>query len=116
MAPRKFASIFLVAILSVPSHAIKVEKIQGLLGGGRTVEVAAEEVLVRFDPAVSASQHAAVLSSVGGLSRQDLPFGGWALIALPPGSSVAAALGALRNRPGVLQVQPNHVYRPIRLP
>lgn len=115
------AAIFLTAVLScsLPASAIRIEKtdLTKVMGGGpqRPVEVAAEQVWIKFSSSAF-NQRAARLSSYGARVVGELPGIGWTLVQLPGGMRVADGLGALRSLPGVEKISPNYVYRPNRSP
>ncbi len=98
----------ILLLLAVPAHSIRIERLTGPLAAGRSVEVVAEQALVRFAPGAAR----AVLASAGARVVMELPSVGWTLAALPAGMPVAQGLQLLANLPGVLAVEPNHAYRP----
>lgn len=104
----------LIALLlaASPAMALTVENIYGLSSGGKGVEVAAGEVLVRFE---AGANRAAAAAAVGGALGETLP-GGWHLVALPAGMGSAQGLSALAGVPGVAGVEYNKVYRANRVP
>lgn len=106
----------LVLYAAMPARARKVERILSPLSGGPSIEVVAEEAFVRFSTSASVSEKAAALGSAGAVLVRELPEIGWTLVSLPPGTLVSAGIAQLRNLPGVMGVEPNHVYRSSRKP
>ena len=103
-----------------PARAIKVEKLTGALavaaGAPAGLEVAAERLMVRFSSGTTSAQRAAALAGVGASILRDYDDISWSFVALPGGMRVADGLGLVRGLPGVVAVEPDHVYRPSRLP
>ena len=103
------------AAASSPAPALKIERlVRPAAPGAAPIEVVAERLLVKFDPAADAAQRTAALAVVAGTVQQDLL--GWTIVTLPPGSSVAAALLSVRAMPGVLATAPDHIFRPVAVP
>jgi subtilisin family serine protease len=98
----------LIFFAASPSHAFKVEHLLGTSSGGG-MDVVGEQVLVHFSTTTSAAQRAAAVTAANGVSLQDVPVPGWALITLSSGASVVPALSALTHFPGVIQVAPNRL-------
>ena len=69
------------------------------------------EVLVKFTPGVTARARAASLAFQGHALIAELPEPGWAHVRVETGQSVADAIAALGDDPGVEYAQPNYVYR-----
>lgn len=116
----KTASGWLLLALLIPAsaQAYRIERISGpgtSAIGGKTIEVAAEETMVKFSTR-TASDHAAVLARIGASVVQEFPGIGWTHVALASGTPVVSGMNQLRALPEIIQVQPNHVYRPSRVP
>ncbi len=107
-----FALIFAFA---ANASARRVEKLPSPAGGGRSMEVIAEEAFVRFDPALPSGARVARLEAVGAKLLREYGDGS-VHVALPSGMSVPAGLAALRAVPGVLASSPNHAYRALKQP
>lgn len=101
---------------ALPASAIKIEKLSmtNAAGVSRPVEVASERAVIRFS--TPTADHTSVVKLAGATVIQELPKLGWTFVSLPPGQSVASGLQALRALPGVVDVEPDRVYRPTRLP
>ncbi len=67
------------------------------------------EVLVRFEPSVESRERNQVLAQADVSLEEPLPVPGLKLLETDPGTSVAAAIGELRDRPEVDYAQPNFV-------
>jgi serine protease len=107
------------ASVTSKGHAgFKTEKISGGITTTGTslppVEVVAEQVLVRFDPAATAAQRASVLAAISGTQIGVVV--GWTVIGLPSGASVVSPLALVKAMPGVLESAPNHVLYPTAVP
>lgn len=117
---RSSPALALLVLLCAPAGAVKIERIpvrSPLAGGAASIEVAAEQLMVKFSTVTPPpGGKAAALAAAGATVLQELEYVGWTLVELPAGMSVASALTGLRGLPGVEAVEPNHVYRPSRLP
>lgn len=119
--PRLSAAL-LCAALASPAGALRTEMLVTQGGGtaqkgvGTThpVEVVSGEALVRFSIGTTAATKTSLLSGLGGEYHRDVA--GWSHVSLPAGLGVAAGLSLLKGLPGVLEAQPNHVYRPVAVP
>jgi subtilisin family serine protease len=85
-------------------------------GNPREVEVIKGEVLARFAPSVSSGAVRAAARARGGDDAGALALPGWRRLKLPPGMRVADGLGHFKGMPGLEVIQPNHAYRPTRVP
>ncbi|MBI3564116.1 MAG: S8 family serine peptidase [Elusimicrobia bacterium] len=113
------AALLLASVLAVPARALRVETVslkRSADGVSRPVEVVSERAMVRFSTDAAPANRAAVLGAVGARINQEFPALGWTVVGLPPGLPVATALGRLRTLPGVLAVEPDYAYRPVRTP
>ncbi|MDT8285649.1 MAG: S8 family serine peptidase [Elusimicrobiales bacterium] len=112
-------SLSAVLLLAASSAgALEIERHVSVSASGRSrhVEVVKGEVLARFDPSVSSGAVRSAARARGGEDGGALAVAGWRLLKLPPGMSVAAGLGHFKGLPGLEVIQPNHVYRPSRIP
>ncbi|MFA6004850.1 MAG: S8 family serine peptidase [Elusimicrobiota bacterium] len=116
---KKVLLLILFLTFPGPARAIKVERltgpVAGLQAGAKGIEVVAEEALVMFSSGTTDPERSAIMQSVGGQVVKALP-GGWMHVSLGAGTPVAAGLASLRNMRGVDRAEPNHVYRPVRVP
>jgi thermitase len=69
------------------------------------------EVLVKYKPSVAARARAASVALQGHALIAELPEPGWAQVRLGAGETVAAAVSAFQNDPGVEYAQPNFLYQ-----
>lgn len=110
----------LLLLLAAPAGAVKIERLplaHPQAGGPTSIEVVAEQAMVRFSTTTPPpGGKAAALAAAGARVLQELPTVGWTVVELPAGMSVASGLAALRGLPGVAAVEPNHVYHANRLP
>lgn len=111
------------SFLAAPASALRVEKMTytKLAPSGLSVpvemEVVSGEALVKFSAATTVAEKKANLEAVGAIFVEDLPMtGGWTHVVLPAGISVPAGLTVLRGVPGIVEVAPNHAYRPLKIP
>ena len=74
------------------------------------------EVIVQFESASTASARRTAIAAEDARLAENLPVPGAALVELPPGQSVAAAVRDFAARPGVVAAQPNFVYHAEVLP
>ena len=120
MLSRLSAAIFLV-LLAVSARALETEMIGGALLGravlpaGQALRVTSGQALIRLSPGMTTAQLDAGLASLAATRGVDLG-GGWHLIHLAPGQSVASALPMLRALPGVAAADPSRVYSANRTP
>ncbi|MDD5656339.1 MAG: S8 family serine peptidase [Elusimicrobia bacterium] len=121
---RIWLALALTAGFCAPASAIRIEKLDlraypalrgAAAAAGGTLEVVAEQVLVRFSTAADDAARRSALRAKGAELIAELPFG-WTQVALPAGFSVAPGLDLLRSAAGVLDVSPNRVYRPNKVP
>ncbi|MEK7390495.1 MAG: S8 family serine peptidase [Elusimicrobiota bacterium] len=87
----------------------------GVLPPGRTMRVTSGQALVRLSSGAQTVLLDRGLAGLGAVRGVDLG-GGWHLVSLAPGQSVAAALPALRSLPGVTAADPSRVYAASRMP
>ncbi|HBE89212.1 MAG TPA: hypothetical protein DDW67_08760 [Elusimicrobia bacterium] len=85
-------------------------------GASRQVEVVKGEVLARFSASTSSGAVRAAARARGGDDGGALALPGWRVIKLPPGMKVAAGLDHFKGLEGLELIQPNHAYRPSRIP
>ncbi len=116
MGLRILAAIVGLALCARPARALKIERVLGVSSSGGALEVVAEEVMVRFGPALSAQERAARAQVAGGRVLQEFPFIGWSRVSLAPGTKVMDGVAALKALPGVLDAEPDLVLRPNRTP
>jgi subtilisin family serine protease len=111
----------LLLVLAPAAHALETEMIGGdvlgpaALPSGQAVRVTSGQALVRLSSGTTTAQLDAGLAALAALRGADLG-GGWHLIRLAPGQSVASALPMLRALPGVAAADPSHVYSVNRTP
>ena len=102
--------------LARPAEARTTERLNVVgvrsAAAGAGAEVMSGELLVRFSSAASEGERTAALASVGARIIDELESWGWTYIGLSSGMSVGEGLERVGELPGVLVVQPNHVYRP----
>lgn len=108
------AAAIILLLFAGQAAAFDVETMHRPQSLGGPLEVTAGEALVRFDPALPPASQDSLLHSAGLQRLKDLPFGGWTVVKLPPGLSVASGLDSLRAKAGVLAAEPNRVYRPVK--
>jgi thermitase len=77
-------------------------------GAGR---YAPGEVLVKYKPSTAARARAASVALQGHALIAELPEPGWAQVRVGAGETVAAAVAAYQNDPGVEYAQPNFIYQ-----
>lgn len=109
-------SLLFAAVSSV--SALEIERHISVLSSGKSsqVEVVKGEALARFAPAVSSGAVRAAAKSLGGDDSGALALPGWRRLKLPPGMRVAEGLNHFKGLEGLEVIQPNHVYRPARIP
>lgn len=114
------ASLLAVILLlsASPAVALEIERHVAVSAAGapRQVEVVKGEVLARFAPSVSSGAVRAAARARGGDDAGALALPGWRRLKLPPGMRVADGLGHFKGMPGLEVIQPNHAYRPSRIP
>ena len=101
------------------AFAVKIERLSRISpssGKASYVEAASGSALVRFKAGVSTSVAAAQFAPAGFSVVRTFERFGWSVVTLPPGLGVASGLAALAASPAVEWAQPNHVYRPARVP
>jgi len=74
------------------------------------------QVLVGFEPGTSGAARDAIVAGVGGRTLREVDSLGVRLVALPPGLSVAASVGAFGARRGVRYAEPNAIVRASLVP
>lgn len=116
LRPGFLAAFAAAAFVASPARALRIERVMGVLSAGKALEVAAERVMVRFDPSLSAPEKAVRARGAGAGIIQEFPSIGWTLVALPPGAKVMPGVAAFKALPGVLDAEPDHVLRPNRTP
>ena len=82
---------------------------------GQTLRVTSGQALVKLSTGATTAQLDAGLAALGAARGADLG-GGWHLVLLAPGQSVASALPSLRALPGVAAADPSRVYSANRTP
>lgn len=115
---RLSAAILLLSLVS-PATALDIETITvtGTAGSGQGIgvpqvlEVVRGEALVRFSSGTSAAAKMTALAGLGGIYHREVASSGWSHVSLPDGMSVPQGIAALKSLPGVLDAQPNNVYR-----
>ncbi len=114
---RALLAVFLLFCAS-SAGALEIESHFSVSASGAVsrVKVVKGEVLARFSASVSADALRAELRSRGGEDGGALALPRWRLLKLPPGMRVADALEHFKGLPGLEAIQPNHVYRPSRIP
>jgi len=107
-----------VFLLSSPLSALEIESHFSVSASGTVsrVKVVKGEVLAKFAASVSTDAVRAALRSRGGDDGGALALPRWRLLKLPPGMRVAAGLEHFKGLPGLEAIQPNHAYRPSRIP
>ncbi len=119
--PSRLAAAALLVLLAAPARALETETIGGavlgsaVLPAGQVLRVASAQALVRLSTGTTPAQLDAALAALGATRGVDLG-GGWHLIHLTPGQSVASALPMLRALSGVAAADPSHVYSANRTP
>lgn len=117
---RLLAAALLLA-LSPAARALETETIGGsvlgpaVLPAGQVLRVTSGQALVRLSSGTTTAQLDAGLAALAAARGADLG-GGWHLIHLTPGQSVASALPMLRALPGVAAADPSRVYSANRTP
>ena len=108
----------LLASAAGPAAAYHIEKLSGVgtLAAGKSIDVVAEEAMVKFSSSVTASGRSAALSRIGAGVTGEFPAIGWTWVKLPAGMRVADGLKALKLMPEVSRVTPNHIYKPNKVP
>ncbi|MHB2026242.1 MAG: S8 family serine peptidase [Elusimicrobiota bacterium] len=116
------SAMLAAAILSGASaaSALRIERMAATAlaapaASAQTIEVVSGQALAQFSVDMSSATQARALSAVGCRVISELP-GGWTLVGLPPGMTVAAALPLLKGVSSVVNVAPDHVYRPTLSP
>ena len=111
-----WVGMFLLAALPGPASAINIERFSNPLAGGRSEEVVAEQIVVRFSKGSTPSQRADAVGVIGGSITGELAPIGWTSVGFHSGMRVASAISLLRGNPAVEAVEANHVLRPNRVP
>jgi thermitase len=75
--------------------------------GAAAAAAATDELIVRFEPGVSAAERAEIREEAGTELEMVLPISGMRLLEVEPGQSPAAAERALERQDGVLYAEPN---------
>ena len=118
MVASAFVPVLLLLIIG-SAHALQVERLPvagpsavSAAGGAARLgrEVASGRAFVQFSAGISSGAAAAVSAAGFELVKGGYP-GGWALVWLPEGMSVAAGLAVLRSLPEVSAAEPSSVYR-----
>jgi thermitase len=81
------------------------------LSAAGTAVAAADGLIVRFEPGVSAAERAAIRAEAGTDLERTLPVPGMQLLDPEPGQGAAAAERALERQDGVLYAEPNAIRR-----
>ncbi|MDD5303955.1 MAG: S8 family serine peptidase, partial [Elusimicrobia bacterium] len=111
----------LIVGIAASARALETETIGGavlgpaVLPAGQVLRVTSGQALVRLSSGTTTAQLDAGIGAVGAARGADLG-GGWHLIHLAVGQSVAAALPMLRALPGVASADPSRVYSANRTP
>ncbi len=117
---RLLAAALLLA-LSPAARALETETIGGaalgpaVLPAGQVLRVTSGQALVRLSSGTTTAHLDAGLAALAATRGADLG-GGWHLIRLAPGQSVASALPMLRALSGVAAADPSRVYSATRTP
>lgn len=120
----RLSAALLSFVLASTAAALEIETITvtGTAGAGQSIgapkvlEVVRGEALVRFSSGTSAAAKTTALAGIGGIYHREVANSGWSHVGLPDGMSVPQGLAALKSLPGVLDAEPNNVYRPNRVP
>ncbi len=114
-----FSALFVA--FAAPVRALETETIGGavlgpaVLPAGQVLRVVSGQTLVRLSSSSTLALLDAGLGALGATRGVDLG-GGWHLIHLTAGQSVASALPMLRALPGVAAADPSRVYSALRTP
>jgi len=118
---RLLAAALLLA-LGGSARALETETIgsavfgqSAILAPGQVMRVTSGQALIRVSSGTPLALIDSALAAAGAARGTDLG-GGWHLVALAPGQSVAAALTQLRALPGVAAADPSRVYSASRTP
>lgn len=118
---RLLVSVLLVG-LAASARALETETIgsdalgpAARLAPGQTLRVTSGQALVRVSSGALLAVFDSGLAAVGATRGADLG-GGWHVVDLAPGQSVASALPMLRALPGVAAADPSRVYSANRTP
>lgn len=115
------AAALLLSLAAGSVRALETEMIGGaalgpaVLPTAPAIRVTSGQALVRLSSGTALAPFDASLLSLGAARGVDLG-GGWHLVQLAPGQSVASALPMLRALPGVDQADPSRVYAANRTP
>ncbi len=118
---RRLVALALLVLLGVSARALETEMLSGTalgpaaLPAGQFLRVTSGQALVRLADGVVLTRLDADLAVLGAVRGVELG-GGWHLIHLAAGRSVASALPALRSLPGVAAADPSRVYSVNRTP
>ncbi len=118
---RLLVSLLLVAV-AASARALETETIGAAALGpsvglppGQTLRVTSGQALVRISTGTGSAVFDSGLAALGATRGADLG-GGWHVVALAPGQSVASALPMLRALPGIAAADPSRVYSVNRTP
>jgi len=118
MLPPRFRSLTLIVVLLCTLLAPGAHPVRAVADTARTPVVAGVpgQVLVGFEPGTSGAAREAIVAGVGGRTLREVDSLGVRLVALPPGLSVAASVGAFGARRGVRYAEPNAIVRASLVP
>jgi subtilisin family serine protease len=85
-------------------------------GAGSSEDAVPGELLVRFDPGLSAGARSDVRRRARADFERQLPLKGLQVVTLEPGDSIAAARARFERQPGVLYAEPNLYRQVARIP
>lgn len=118
----RFLVPVLLAALAASARALETETIGSAalgpaagLAPGQTLRVTSGQALVRLSTGVTTASLDAALATLAARRGVDVG-GGWYLIHLSPGQTVASALPMLRALPGIAAADPSRVYSALRTP
>jgi subtilisin family serine protease len=104
-----FAAVALIALVVGVSASASIEPI-------RTTEFVPGEVIVRFKPQLGLKARQTILGAESAALDKQLLLPGAAVVKLPRGESVSAAISGLEQHASVLDAQPNYIYHSERTP
>jgi subtilisin family serine protease len=120
----RLSRLLLAALLAAPAAAARALETEmvgadvlgpAALPAGQVLRVTSGQALVRLLPGSTTGLFDAALAAAGAARGADLG-GGWHVVSLAPGQSVASALPMLRALPGVAAADPSRVYSFNRVP